>query len=260
MEDITIDPEAARRAYITVLPRVEVMKADEHAALSVDVQDAVILAWGVANFVAQPEVRARFALLPLELFDITHLDDLPTLTLAAYHGYVELQAIRSGVSLAKLSASLVTEAGEVRTRMLELCEYVFRRNEEVNREVTSIRTGTGYKDLALDLARLARIYDAYPELVVRETINYRATDAADARRLSQSILNELSQNQGLDERRQLAIVTGIWTLLLRCYDEVQAAGYFVYRHEDPDSKFRSLYTRSGRRSRPAPAPEAPATT
>lgn len=257
MEDITIDPEAARRAYITVLPRVEVMKADEYAALSVDVQDVAILAIGVAQFVAQPTERARFALLPAELFDITHLDDLPTLALAAHHGYVELQAVRSGSSVAKLPGPLVTEAGGVRKRMSELCEYVFREHERLQRELASIRIGTGYKDMAMDLARLARIYEAHLEDVARETINYRATDAADARRLSQTILSELSRNQAADEKQQLATVTGIWTLLLRCYDEVQAAGYFIYRHENPDSKFRSLYTRSGRRARPAPEPVAP---
>jgi len=257
MEDIIIDPEAARRAYITVLPRVEVMTAGEYAALSVDVQDVAILGIGVARFVALPEVRARFALLPVELFDITHLDDLPTLALAAYHGYVELQVVRSGGSLARLSPALVTEASVVRKRMFDLCEYVFREHERLKREMASIRAGHGHKDTAMDLARLAKIYEDEPEAVARETVNYRATDAADARRLSQAILSELSQNPGLDERQQLAIVTGIWTLLLRCYTEVQAAGYFIYRHEDPESKFRSLYTRTGRRSRPAPNP-APA--
>jgi hypothetical protein len=34
---------------------------------------------------------------------------------------------------------------------------------------------------------------------------------------------------------------------------VEAAGYFLYRHEDPASKFRSLFTR-GRRARLARAP------
>lgn len=263
MEDITTDPEAARRAYLTVLPRVEAMTASEYAALSVDVQDAAILAIGVARFVAQPEVRARFALLSPELFDITHLDDLPTLALAAYHGYVELQVVRAGGSQAKLSPDVETEATVKRKRMFELVEHVFREERRLAREIASIRSGTGHKDMALDLARLARIYEDNPEEVARDTVNYRATDAADARRLSQTILSELSRNVGADEQQQLATVTGIWTLLVRCYDEVMAAGHFIYRHENPESKFRSLYTRSSRRARPAPAPvvpEEPATT
>lgn len=260
MEDITIDPEAARRAYTEVLPRLEAITASEYAALSVDVQDAVIQAIGVARFVAQPEVRARFALLSAELFTITHLDDLPTLALAAHHGFVELQVVRSGGSLAKLPPALVNEAGSVRKRMFELVEYVFREHERLKREVASIRGGVGYKDTAMDLARLARIYEDEPDMVASVTRDYRATDAADARRLSQAILSELSQNPGLTEQQQLSIVTGIWTLLLQSYTEIQAAGYFIYRHENPESKFRSLYTR-GRRSRPAPvAPEQPSTT
>jgi hypothetical protein len=258
MEDITIDPEAARRAYFTVLPRLDFLTADEHATLSVDLQDVVIRALGVAQFVAQPEVRRRFALLPGELFDITNLDDLPTLALAAYHGFVELQVVRTSGSQAKVSITLVTLATTLRKRMFELCEYVFRYDPDLEREVSSIRGGTGYKDMAVDLARLARLYEAHPDMVSRETINYRDTDAAEARRLSQAILAELSQNQGVDEQRQLEIVTGIWTLLLRCYNEVQAAGYFVFRHENPESKFRSLFTRS-RRSRPAPVTEEPTT-
>jgi hypothetical protein len=258
-KEIVIEPGAARAAYDATLPRAEALSLDERAPMTVDVQDAVIVALGVAQFIDQPDVRARFALLPPEVFAGAHIDDLPVLALAAHHGYVALQVARAGGSTAMLGADLVAEAGEVRTRMLELCEYVFRRDPVLSTEVSAIRTGTGYKDAAIDLVRLASIYEAQAEIVARDTINYRATDADDARRLSQTILHQLSQGQDANERYHLSVLTGIWTLLLRCYDEVQAAGSFLYRNEDAASRFRSLFTRSARRSRPAPeAPSVPA--
>lgn len=252
--ELVIDPEAARKAHDATVPRAEALSADERAPITADVQDSAIVALGVARFVAQPEVRARFELLQAELFDIAHLDDLPTLALAVHHGHVELQIARAGGSTAMLSADLVGEAGEVRTRMLDLCDYVFRRDLVISTEVSSIRSGAGYKDLAVDLVRLAKIYEAQAETVARDTVNYRSTDAGDARRLSQAILHQLSQSQNADERYRLAVLTGIWTLLLRCYGEVQAAGTFLFRNEDAASKFRSLFTRRGRRARPAPEP------
>ena len=259
VKNISIDPEAARAAYAAMRARAEAVAAFERVALTVDLQDAVIRALGVARFVAQAGVRARFELLPPELFDPTHLDELLTLALATHHGHVELQTLRAGGSTAKLPADLVAQAGEVRGRMLELCEYMFRRDLRLALEVASIRSGTGYKDEAVDLVRLANIYDEQAETVARDPINYRATDAADARRLSQAILHELGNSQGADERAQLAIVTGLWTLLLRCYDEVQTAGSFLFRNQDPERKFPSLFTRRGRRVRTAPAPETPTT-
>lgn len=252
--EIVIDPEAARNAYDATVPRAQALSVDERAPLTADVQEAAIVALGVARFVAQPEVRARFALLPADLFDIALLDELPALALAAHHGHVELQIARAGGSTAMLSADLVAEAGEVRARMLDLCDYVFRRDPAIATEVSAIRSGTGYKDLAVDLVRLAKIYEMQAETVARDTVNYRASDVADARRLSQAILHQLSQSQNADERYRLAVLTGIWTLLLRCYGEVQAAGTFLFRHEDAASKFRSLFTRRGRRARPAPEP------
>lgn len=257
---IPIEPEAARSAYAAMRGRAEAVAAGERVAVTVDLQDVVILALGVARFVALLEVRARFALLPRELFDPAQLDELLTLALATHHGHVELQTLRAGGSAAKLPADLVAGAGEVRARMLELCEYVFRRDLRLGLEVASIRSGSGYKDLALDLVRLANIYDEQAATVARDPINYSATDASDARRLSQAILHELGASQGADERAQLATVTGLWTLLLRCYDEVQAAGSFLYRNQDPERKFPSLFTRRSRRARPAPAPENPPTS
>lgn len=254
--EIIIDPEAARNAYNAVLPRVEALSIDQRTPITVDLQDAIIIALGVAQFVDQAEARARFALLPPEVFDPAHIDDLPTLALAAHHGYVLLQTARAGGTEAMLSAELVAEAGEVRTRMLELCEYVFRRDPALSTEVASIRTGTGYKDLATDLVRLAKIYEDQAELVARDPINYRASDAADARRLSQTIMHQLSQNQNAGERHHYSVLTGIWTLLRGCHAEVQAAGTFLYRNQDEAGKFRSLFTRRSRRARPEPAPPA----
>ena len=54
-------------------------------------------------------------------------------------------------------------------------------------------------------------------------------------------------------------MTRAWTLLRDTYDEVQWAGQFLYRNEEPEEKFPSLYAGSGggrpkKAKEPAPAP------
>ncbi|HSO00381.1 MAG TPA: hypothetical protein VLS89_18945 [Candidatus Nanopelagicales bacterium] len=245
----TPDPEAALKAYNATLPRLETLSKDSYVTLSVDPRDASVIALSVSRFIADPAVRARFDLLHADVFDPQHLTDLPLFALALYHAHTLLQGARSGATEARLPVGLADEATEVKARMLDLCDYNFRRDARVSAEVAAIRRGTGYKDLASDLSRLAQIYQDHLALVSRDPVNYRDTDAADARRLAQAILKELGEAQSKEEKRLVGIVTGLWTLLHRCYGEVQSAGLFLFRHQDGDQKFPSLFTKTARRTR-----------
>lgn len=239
------DPAAAKKAYEAMLPRMDALAKDQLNLLNVDAQEAAIIALSVSRFLAEPEPKARFALLDAKLFDPAHLAFLPTIALAVSHAYVELQSARAQTTEAKLPVKLVDDATEVKERMLECCEYLFKRHPKLSLEVASIRAGSGHRDRASDLLRLAKVYEDNKSTVEKDPLNYQPTDAANARLLAQDILSTLGEAQSAEEKKCVANLTRAWTLLRTAYDEVQAAGSFLYRHEEPDEKLPSLYATSG---------------
>jgi hypothetical protein len=256
--DTLLDPAAAKKAYEAMTPRMNALAKDDLALLNIDAQEAAIIALSVSRFLAEPEPSARFALLDAKLFDPAHLGDLATIALTVSHAYVELQSARAQTTEAKLPVALVDAATEVKERMLECAEYLFKRHTVLSREVASIRVGAGYRDLASDLIRLAKVYEDNKATVEKDPLNYRSTDAAEARTYAQKVLTSLGEAQSAEEKRCVAALTRAWTLLRGTYDEVQAAGSFIYRHEEPEDKFPSLYASSGGgRSKKAKEPAPP---
>jgi hypothetical protein len=253
------DPAAAKKAYEAMSARMADLPKDDLALLNIDGQGAAIIALSVSRFLAEPEPRARFALLDKKTFDAAHLDDLGPIAFTVSHAYVELQSARAQTTEAKLPIELVDKATAVKERMLECTEYLFKRHATLAKEVASIRAGKGYRDTASDLLRLAKIYEDKKSTVEKDPLNYLATDAADARTYAHEILTELGNAQSAEEQRCVAALTRAWTLLRTTYDEVQWAGQFLYRNEEPEEKFPSLYASSGagrpkKAKDPAPAP------
>lgn len=240
------DPEAAKKAFTAMLPRMKALPKEALARVNLDIRQAVITSLAVSRAVAAPEVKKRFTLLHKDLFDQAHLEDLEPLALAASHAQVELAAARAQTVEAKLPVALVDAATEVKARMLELCAYMFKRHPKLSREVDDIRAGTGYKDLALDLSRLAKIYEDEHATVAKDVVNYRNDDASSARTLAQQITTELGEAQSAEEKRWVDLTARAWVLLRDAYGEVQSAGLFIFRREDPEEMFPSLYAGTGR--------------
>jgi hypothetical protein len=243
------DPAATGKAFKAVLPRLKALSPDAVLALNADLQDAAIVALSVAGFLAMPEAKTRFGHLSAKVFDAKNVEELEPTALAAYHISIELRSARATATEAKLPVDLVDAALELKERMLELASYVFKKDKKLSLEVADIRTGTGYKDLASDLSRLAKIYEDNKAIVSKDTVNYKSTDAKDARRLAQQILAELGRERSKDEATWVDLAARVWTVLRQAYDEVQAAGVFLYRHEEPEKKFPSLYVSSRGRPR-----------
>jgi hypothetical protein len=241
-----IDPAAAKNAYEALLPRARAMPASEYETARVDLQQAVIIALGVAQLLDKPEIRDRFTLLPTKIFDHRHLDDLSPFALALHQSLVKLQSAEANSSEAMLPVSLVESATEVKKRMIDLCEYVFKANVALSNEVADIKSGTGYKDHALDLGRLAVLYEDHQAVLSKDVFTYRSTDKDDARRLEAAIIHELSQAQSADANAMRAIVTAMWTIMRACYEEVAVTGRYLFRHENGEAMFPSLFQRKRR--------------
>jgi hypothetical protein len=247
---------AALTPRLLKLPRARVLQP------RLDVAAAATVALGVAQKLRNKAVRQRFLSLPAEAFSPQHLDDLELAAravLAAHSRTASAEAARAG---AKIPLDLAQHAAAQRDRMLKLCDYYFSDDEKLGKELRDIRKGTGYLDLASDLHRLAEIYQAQKAVVKKDARYYVAGDEATAERLAAEIedaLGESPKERGKGSRQpDKDLLWRAWALLDEVYDEIAAAGRFLWRHEGGEEMFPSLVTASRRTPHKRKSPPAPA--
>lgn len=238
----SLDPEAAEKAFEAVRARLLAMPGDGLASVSTDRVKAAVKAAAIGRHVKRKDVRAAFASLPEDRFDMKHVDDLETLALATWHLAVALQSAAAGRSEAKLPIALVDGAMKIKTRMIALCEYNFGDDPDDAKEIAAIKLGAGYEDLAGDLIRLAKLYKKRRDEVQRDPKNYVATDEADAGRLAHEIMRQLGEQRNQDQKSLADLFSRAWTLLLSTYEEVAMPGAWLFRREGGASLFPSLFT------------------
>jgi hypothetical protein len=230
-----------KAAFEALLPRLRAIPAEDVITPRADVAALAIAVVPIARRAASAPMRDRFAMLPPQLFDIRHVDDLETIARAArYARNIHVTATATRPSEARVPTELVDRAVEVRGRMLSLVTYWFARDAALKAEVDDIRAGQGHADLAQDLNRLARLYREQHATVSRDPLNYVEGDADLADRLAEQIFDEL----GLSARSRPATADDVaraWTLLRNVYDEVAATGRWLFRNEDGEASFPALF-------------------
>jgi hypothetical protein len=248
MKNITeiIDPGGAARAFEAVLPLLDAQTETRRSNSSFD--KAILHAASTGRMVKQPEMRAKFAGLPAGDFDQQHADLLETVALAAWHVTVSLESASAQSSGARISEADITEGTKLKKRMSKVAEYHLGHVDEVSTELAAIREGTGYPDLASDLVRLAALYQRHAGELGADTRHYRAADRDRAGRLGHAIHQVLGDGRATDADYWSDYLVRAWALLVFTYGEVSAAGRWLYRHEDGEKRFPSLYT-VGRRRR-----------
>jgi len=246
------DPNKAKTAFHNTSGRAKALRAEELLPTNLNVHAAAIVALGVAQHTTAAPVRRLFELLPRELFDISHLDDLETLALACWHAANELEALKASESRAKLPADLVEQARQLESRMQRCCEYHLGDDPVYGPKLAVLRAGSGYGDLASDLAGYAEIEQAHHELLNGDRKYYRATDAADALRLSMQILRLLGEAMTKEQKAAGDDLQRRWTLLSRGYEEVAVTGRWLERSNPAvDRLYPSLIAVSRRPSKRA---------
>ncbi|WP_437643827.1 hypothetical protein [Sorangium sp. So ce362] len=253
------DPAAGKKAIAALAPELERLAEAELVTVRMDVEAATYAALGVVGFVSSPDVRARFARLPREEFDITQVDELELACFAALHALAEARAAGALTTDARLPAELVTEAMEVEGRMQALCEYHLSDDPAIKPELDRLRPGTGHRDLANDLLGYVRIYELRADVVKADRKLYRAGDAARARDLAGVMIQGLSTAMTPKAREAFDLYVRVWTLLCRRYDEVRAAGLWLWRkNARVQARFPSLFAvgrpNGGRSRKEAPKP------
>ncbi|WP_437730264.1 hypothetical protein [Sorangium sp. So ce1335] len=236
------DPAAGKKAIEALASQLDGLSEAELVTVRMDVEAATYAALGVVGFVSSPDVRARFARLPREEFDITHLDELGLACFATLHALAEARAAGALETDARLPEALVTEAVEVEGRMQALCEYQLADDPAIKPELDRLRPGTGHRDLANDLLGYARIYELRADVVKADRKHYRAGDAARARELAGVMIQKLSAALTPKAREAYDRYVRVWTLLCQRYDEVRAAALWLWRkNARVQERFPSLF-------------------
>lgn len=152
----TYDPEAAESGWRAT---ASLRAAVDGASLpSLDLDDAAVLGLSVSRWLLKSEVRRAFEALPADHFDHALVDRIEPASWALWYSNsirMSVEATESGgrVQEATLDAALATKA-----RMMRVCAYMLADHPKDGVEVASIRAGTGHKDTARDLTRLAALY------------------------------------------------------------------------------------------------------
>ena len=236
------DPAAGEAALDALGPTLADLSEGEMITVNLDVEVATYAALGVVGFVSDADVRARFAQLPEEELDITHVDGLGDACFATLHAIAEARAAGALKDGAAVPAALTAEATELEERMQALCEYHFSDDPEIKPELDRLRSGSGHRDLANDLLGYARIYELRAGVVEADGKYYRAGDAARAKELAGLMIQKLSAAMTPRARAAYDRYVRVWTLLNQRYDEVRAAGVWLYRKDSlVQQRFPSLF-------------------
>jgi hypothetical protein len=252
-ENPIYDPAKGRAALGRLEGELAKLRKEDLALVTLDLQEVALAVLGVTELTHDPEVRRMFELLPAPVFDIRHLDLLPDLGWAAWHSRIEFLTASSSATKARLPVDLVERSTTRKNRMLKVVEYHLGDDPTEAAEVAAIRAGTGYLDTATDLVRLAGLYLKHAPRLALDVVSYRASDEDDARADSAEIMRHLNAEGGAASR-WAEMQSRVWTKLFESYEEVRAAGQFLFRHDARKDRFPSLFAAARRPRRPVSAP------
>lgn len=257
-QEIHYDASSAAQALEAVRPELDALDPSEAPPARLDVERAAIAALGAAESLTNPELAARFHGLPAAEFDATQLAKLGQLAWATWYAKRSLDSAVAGHSEAALPVALVQEATELKRRMQRCTEYHLADEPDAATELAHLRAGTGYLDLARDLAGYAELYRDYEDELKHDRRLYSKADATRADAIATAMLTRLGRLDGQDAAAELAQTKDrAFALLARTYEDVAATAAWLFRHEpERAALFPSLWASSRRPGRAAAAASA----
>ena len=209
--------------------------------LDIDVASGVLLSVH-ATLTQAPGLYAQLEQLhAAKVLDLASVDDLKDVTFVLMFAAREATEAGAFKSTAKISEKLDQESAKLEAEMQSVTEHNLRDHPDHGPVLDRLRPGHSYLDRANDLLGYAKIYEAAPGIVAKDT-KYQPTHVADARRLAGEILASLSAAMTPMAREWYDLLQRTWTLVTKMYFEVQEAGTFLLRY-DPrrEERFPSLY-------------------
>jgi hypothetical protein len=226
-----IDTALAETAFNQLRPALEALPAAELKPIRIDLQEAVLVALSLAQRENGTERRTSYQDIPAKLFDPANLDRLQPAAWALWYAHRQLALASTSVSEAQLPAALVAEAKTVERRMQKCLEYHLEDDEKVGPLLALLKPGNSHSDLASDLQGYAEIYRSHGAVIEHDRKYYRATDLADADRISTQMLRLLAASLTPESREWTDLRLRAFNLVLTTYDEIADTGWWLHRHE-----------------------------
>ncbi len=255
------DPDAAKHAYEKMKPALDAITTVKVGRAGLD-QAALYVLRQVKELAAY---RPRFALLPKELFNMAHFDELSAVALAAFYAQVQLDSATATASEVQVPLSIIDPADALKAEMMTVVVYhLAYRSARLKAEIDDIRLGSGYADLASDLSRLKTLYenDLHPlhadlKVFAAEDPHFHEGDAAEAGQRASQILDEMAKVRTVAEIAARDMAARAWTLLLSRWETIGSAAETVLGKQVAARIFGSLYAAGRAARRPGKKAAAP---
>jgi hypothetical protein len=255
-----VDTALAEAAFNQLRPALEALPAEELKPIRVDLQEAVLVALSLAQRENKAERRAFYQDIPARLFDPTILDRLQPAAWALWYTSRQLALASTSISEAQLPAALVAEAKAVERRMQKCLEYHLEDDPKIGPVLALLKPGNSHSDLASDLQGYGEIYRSHGAVIAHDRKYYRATDLADADRISTQMLRLLAASLTAESRQWTDLRLRAFNLVLGTYDEIADTGWWLHRHEGTRDQDYQGFFAAIRAAFPAssPRPSTPA--
>ena len=218
---------------------------------TVDPGTALAAAKTVGDSLAEKKTRSRFDALPEEEINRGLVDAHASLREAANAAAAAYQSTDNAEGDALVPASSVEVLADIRTRAYNLIDYHLGENPEVARELTVIRAGSGYKDLANDVVALLGLTAKHLSVVKHDKKNSRAEDAVNGPVHVEIVREARLKGQRPATKKAARAWALAFHALRESHDEVTTVGRFIdRRRSDVDERWPSLFVnvkRSGKR-------------
>jgi hypothetical protein len=218
---------------------------------TVDPGTALAAAKTVGDSLAEKKTRARFDALPEEEINRGLVDAHASLREAASAAAAAYQSADNAEGDALVPAASVQVLTDIRTRTYSLIDYHLGEDPEVARELTVIRAGSGYKDLANDVVALLGLTAKHLSVVKHDKKNYRAEDAVNGPVHVEIVREARLKGQRPATKKAARAWALAFHALRQAHDEVTTVGRFIdRRRSDVGERWPSLFVnvkRSGKR-------------
>ena len=198
--------------------------------------------------------RERFARLPKDIFDISLLDTLVQRALAFWYAETTWRRFLKSNPFPNLDTFL-TEMLDLRAEILKSTLYLWEDHPTLAPLVADIRKGRGYEDAADDLVRLADLWKHnWKEAegrskITLDMIQRAATDGA-------RFLAHLDKQPTDTQLQQAALHRQkAWSFLDLALTEVIDTGRYLFRKQDPLTRYPSLQNSPSSKKTSPPTPQ-----
>lgn len=247
------EAESFESAYGRLKDELSALATEELQSVKLDIPSAVTTTFGVL-----PQVRALRAQMEKELpaFDLKQFDKLEDYALALSYAHSHyLTALKPTDDLAQLSEDSMV----LRSLLAGDAQQLSTRGLILGNQLSQLKGGNGYKNLALDLQILSNVLKENWDKIQGKCATV-ADELARADSLAASLMRVVGgreQGPGL-----VASATDVrlraYTAFIRAYQQTQrAVTYLRHAEGDADSIAPSLFVKPSRKKPDEPVPPEP---